>query len=171
MVKTTLIDEAGSAWDKVQMRRRAIFWRRNIPSAQSLDSISSCITLVRILTETYPLHGFKIHLQISFPHASKLAGGGFWRKRYPLLSAICSTSRFRFLKEAGRKEIMVLRLARSWLPFLSNFLVAPAIYIIPPADHNARIKRPRYEDIRSVNKSWPIATWNLPLSQRNSMRI
>ena len=70
------------------------------------------------------------------------------------ISVVASnTSGFHFLKEAGRKEIMVLRLARSWLPFLSNFLVAPAIYIIPPADHNARIKRPRYEDIRSVNKS------------------
>ena len=57
MVKTTLIDEAGSGLDKVQMRRRAIFWRRNIPSAQPLDSISLCITLVRILTEMYPLYG------------------------------------------------------------------------------------------------------------------
>ena len=28
-----------------------------------------------------------------------------------------------------------------------------AIYIIPPAAHNATIKPPRYEDIRSVNKS------------------
>ena len=111
----------------------------------------------------------KIHLQISFPHMPQnwpednFDGRDlrFYQRSAPPpdFVAICSTSRFRFLKEAGRKEIMVLRLARSWLPFLSNFLVAPAIYIIPPADHNARIKRPRYEDIRSVNKSWPIA-WN-----------
>ena len=45
------------------------------------------------------------------------------------LSVVASdTSGFHFLKEAGRKEIMVLGLARSWLPFLSNFLVARYIY-------------------------------------------
>ena len=163
MVKKTLIDEAGSGLDKVQMRRRAIFWRRNIPSARPLDSISLCITLVRNIT---PLWFFKFTSRFHFHMPQNWPEDNFDGRDIRFYQRSAPPPDFVSSKRPVEKKSWCW----DWPEVGSHFCPIfwwLAIYIIPPADHNARIKRPRYEDIRSVNKSWPIARHK----PRNSMRI
>ena len=72
-----------------------------------------------------------------------------------ILSAICFTApHFSSSKRPVQKKSWCCdrpEVGSIFVQFFGGSLVVG--YIIPPADHNATIKRPRYEDIRSVNKS------------------